>query len=38
MKRKALKIAATVIILLGSVGGLMYTSLAEGTEYLQACR
>ena len=33
MKTKTLKIVATVIILLGSVGGLMYTSLSEGTEY-----
>ncbi|HXG55983.1 MAG TPA: cytochrome c maturation protein CcmE [Vicinamibacterales bacterium] len=33
MKTKALKIVATVVILLGALGGLMYTSLAEGTEY-----
>jgi cytochrome c-type biogenesis protein CcmE len=33
MKTKALKIAATVVILLGSLGGLMYSSLVEGTEY-----
>ena len=33
MKTKALKIAATVIVLAGALGGLMYTSLAEGTEY-----
>ncbi|MBA2258034.1 MAG: cytochrome c maturation protein CcmE [Acidobacteria bacterium] len=33
MKTKALKIAATVLVLTGALGGLMYTSLAEGTEY-----
>ncbi len=33
MKTKALKIAATVIVLTGALSGLMYTSLAEGTEY-----
>lgn len=33
MKTKALKIAATVVVLAGALGGLMYTSLAEGTEY-----
>ena len=33
MKTKALKIAATMIVLAGALGGLMYTSLAEGTEY-----
>ena len=33
MKTKAPKVAATVIVLAGALGGLMYTSLAEGTEY-----
>ena len=33
MKTKALKIVATAVVLLGALGGLMYTSLAEGTEY-----
>jgi cytochrome c-type biogenesis protein CcmE len=33
MKTKALKIAATVVVLLGSLAGLLYTSLSEGTEY-----
>ena len=33
MKTKALKIAVTVLVLTGALGGLMYTSLAEGTEY-----
>ena len=33
MKTKALKIAATAVVLLGALGGLMYTSLQEGTEY-----
>ena len=33
MKTKALKIAATFVVLAGALGGLMYTSLAEGTEY-----
>jgi cytochrome c-type biogenesis protein CcmE len=33
MENKALKIAATVLIVLGSIGGLMYTSLSEGAEY-----
>ena len=33
MKTKALKIVATAVVLLGAFGGLMYTSLAEGTEY-----
>ena len=33
MKTKALKIAATTVVLLGALTGLMYTSLAEGTEY-----
>jgi cytochrome c-type biogenesis protein CcmE len=33
MKKKALKIAATVVVLAGALGGLMYASLADGTEY-----
>jgi cytochrome c-type biogenesis protein CcmE len=33
MKTKALKIVATVVVLAGALGGLMYTSLQEGTEY-----
>lgn len=33
MKIKALKIVVTVVVLLGALGGLMYSSLAEGTEY-----
>jgi cytochrome c-type biogenesis protein CcmE len=33
MKTKALKIIATAVVLIGALGGLMYTSLAEGTEY-----
>jgi cytochrome c-type biogenesis protein CcmE len=33
MKTKALKIFATALVLTASLGGLMYTSLAEGTEY-----
>ena len=33
MKTKALKIAATIVVLAGALGGLMYTSIAEGTEY-----
>jgi len=33
MKTKALKIVVTVVVLLGALGGLMYSSLAEGTEY-----
>lgn len=33
MKTKALKMFATAVVLLGALGGLMYTSLAEGTEY-----
>ena len=33
MKTKALKIFATTVVLLGAFGGLMYTSLREGTEY-----
>src|SRR5437870_8079978 len=33
MSSKALKIAATCIVLAGALGGLMYTTLAKGTEY-----
>lgn len=33
MSSKTLKIAATVVVLVGALGSLMYTSLAEGTEY-----
>ena len=33
MKTKALKVAATVVVLAGALSILMYTSLAEGTEY-----
>ena len=33
MKTKALQIVATVVVLVGAVGGLLYTSLEEGTEY-----
>lgn len=33
MKTKALKIVATAVVLIGAIGGLMYTSLREGTEY-----
>ncbi len=33
MKIKALKIVVSVVVLLGALGGLMYSSLAEGTEY-----
>jgi len=33
MSSKALKIAVTCIVLAGALGGLMYTTLAEGTEY-----
>ena len=33
MKTKALKIVATALVLLGAIGGLMYSSLADGTEY-----
>ena len=33
MNSKMIKILATVIVLAGSLGGLMYTSLAQGTEY-----
>ena len=33
MKAKTVRIMATVIVLVGALGGLMYTSLAEGTAY-----
>jgi cytochrome c-type biogenesis protein CcmE len=33
MKSKTIRIVATVTVLVGALGGLMYTSLAEGTEY-----
>ena len=33
MSAKALKIAITCVVLTGALGGLMYTTLAEGTEY-----
>ena len=33
MKTKALQIVATVVVLAGALGGLLYTSLREGTEY-----
>jgi cytochrome c-type biogenesis protein CcmE len=33
MKNKALKIALTCVVLTAALGGLMYTTLAEGTEY-----
>ena len=33
MKTKALKIVATAVVLFGALGGLMYTTLQEGTEY-----
>jgi cytochrome c-type biogenesis protein CcmE len=33
MKTKALKIAATIVVLAGALGGLMYTTLSQGTEY-----
>ena len=33
MKNKALKIALTCLVLAGALGGLIYTTLAEGTEY-----
>ena len=33
MKTKALKIVVTAVVLVGALAGLMYTSLAEGTEY-----
>jgi cytochrome c-type biogenesis protein CcmE len=33
MRSKALKIALTCAVLAAALGGLMYTSLSEGTEY-----
>ena len=33
MKSKTIKILATMVVLMGALGGLMYTSLAQGTEY-----
>ncbi len=33
MNSKTIKILVTVVVMVGALGGLMYTSLAEGTEY-----
>ncbi len=33
MSSKAIKIAMTCVVLAAALGGLMYTTLAEGTEY-----
>ena len=33
MSPKTIKIAVTCLVLAGALGGLMYTTLAEGTEY-----
>ena len=33
MRAKTIKILATTVVLVGALGGLMYNSLAEGTEY-----
>jgi cytochrome c-type biogenesis protein CcmE len=33
MRTKAVKIALTCVVLAAALGGLMYTTLAEGTEY-----
>lgn len=33
MTAKTMKILATAVVLVGALAGLMYTSLAEGTEY-----
>ena len=33
MKAKTIRIVATVIVLVAAVGGLMYSTLVEGTEY-----
>jgi cytochrome c-type biogenesis protein CcmE len=33
MNAKTIKILVTAVVLVGAIGGLMYTSLAEGTEY-----
>ena len=32
MSSKAIKIAVTCVVLAAALGGLMYTTLAEGTE------
>jgi len=33
MSSKSIRILATVVVIAGALAGLMYTSLAEGTEY-----
>jgi cytochrome c-type biogenesis protein CcmE len=33
MRAKSIKIAATAIVIVGALSGLMYTTLSEGTEY-----
>lgn len=33
MKRKALKVGLTVLVLVLALGGLLYSALSEGTEY-----
>lgn len=33
MKAKSIKIAATIAVIVLALGGLMYTTLSEGTEY-----
>jgi cytochrome c-type biogenesis protein CcmE len=33
MSSKTIKILATLVVVVSAIGGLMYTSLAEGTEY-----
>ncbi|HJR61965.1 MAG TPA: cytochrome c maturation protein CcmE [Vicinamibacterales bacterium] len=33
MNSKTIRILATAVVLVGAIGGLLYTSLAEGTEY-----
>src|SRR5512145_839379 len=33
MRAKSIKIAATAIVIVGALTGLMYTTLSEGTEY-----
>lgn len=33
MSPKALKIAVTCLVLVGALGGLLYTTVSEGTEY-----
>ncbi len=38
MTAKSAKIGATVAAIALALGGLMYSSLSEGTEYLQARR